>query len=171
MASLYGVEQQIRESLDALSEAQENGVDFTDGEISAIMEYLANLESDKVDAIGFVVREKQSRVDFLKEEAERLYARAKVEETAITRLKNYVLNVLQLNGISRLAGRTSSMFVRKTAVVCLDNDIDLQKLPTECVCFIPARHEPDKRELAKQLKAGVCISGAWLEDRAGLIIR
>ena len=95
---------EIAESYRAIdSQLDESGGEVTP-EIEAALSALSDRLSEKVDAIGALVREAQAESQAFADEAARLRGRAAAAASKVTRLKAYLLNQLKAIGFDRVKG-------------------------------------------------------------------
>lgn len=135
--------------------------------MDAYLDELADMESAKVDAFAAFVREQSARVEFLKNEAQRIAARARSIERKIYGLKLCYLRQMQTAGLSRVAGTTYTLTTRKTTSV---NVADVDVLP-EAYRVTKTEVSPDRKAIAAALKAGEAVPGASLVEGVSLQIR
>lgn len=121
---------------------------------------LESMDADtKLENVCKVMRNLEAQAEAYKAEKLRLAEKQKVTENSISRLKESLLNFLQVTGNKKVQQGlfTISRSPIKSVVV-----EDLSKLPTE---YIKVKQEADKTALAKALKAGEELEGARLEER------
>ena len=119
---------------------------------------LAKQEADKVDAFGQFLRLETARAEALKNEADRLAARAHAAENRIRYLKMRYLQIMQDHGLQKVRGQMYCLSVRSCSVV---NVTDEKALPPEYVVE-KTTLTPNKVAIRKALKEGAEIPGAEL---------
>lgn len=173
MPSLANIFDEKANVLDALVEIEMGEVDeiqaheFENKALSYLNE-LAGQEANKVDAIGFIQDQTKSQIELLKDQEAKIRARRKALESASERLRNYILDVMQANGLKKIKGNSRTIFTRSTEAVQVDGNP--QDLPNEYV-EMRVEYRPRKAELKKALKGGQEIPGARLETRESVTIR
>ncbi len=173
MPSLANIFDEKATVLDALVEIEmgdlehEDAVEFENRALAYIGE-LVRQEADKVDAIGFVQDQTKSQIELLKDQEARIRSRRKALENAGNRLRQYILDVMQANGLKKIKGNSRTIFTRSTESVQVDGNP--QDLPSEYV-EMRIEYRPRKSELKKSLKDGHDIPGAKLKLSESVTIR
>lgn len=162
MVNLLAIEEEIS---NILAVAEELG----DDQQQVALDYLDQLalqESEKIDAIGFAVRKRQSEVDFLKSEEDRIRSRRKAMESRLIAFREYLAGIFQRNGLQRVKGVKSTLFLRKSSSVEI---VDMSQLPSEYV-LTKIEYQPRKTQIKDALKVGQAVPGAQITERQSLVI-
>ena len=121
---------------------------------------LESMDADtKLENVCKVMRNLEAQAEAYKAEKLRLAEKQKVTENSISRLKESLLNFLQVTGNKKVQQGLFTISRSPIKSVVVD---DLSKLPTE---YIKVKQEADKTALAKALKGGEELEGARLEER------
>src|SRR5207245_207678 len=109
-----------------------------------------------------------SQAELAAEEVKRLQARKKGFERAGERLEGYVREAMQLGGVKKLEGRTTSLSLRASpaSVLVIDPDAvpaEYKEIRTETVII--------KEQLRKALKGGRRVPGAELFEGGCYLVR
>ena len=155
MPSFAEIEREIRNILSIPDE------ELTDEQRQAFEEYaemLAGQEEDKVDGFVAFIRSEDARADFLREEAKRLTNAARCIESKLARLKTHYQYTMQSHGLKRVNGKASSVSLRATPVVLVENE---QVVPKD---FWRTKTETsiDKTAVRDALKSGAVVPGCSL---------
>jgi hypothetical protein len=148
-------------ALDELLE--ETGGEVTP-EIEALMNALDVTTTEKVEKIALVVLRKKSEAKAIKEQADRLAARAKARENAATHLVDYLSRVMQSVGKDKIEGTLATVAFQKnppSVVADLSRDRleDLYETGCSLVLLTPATHTLDKKAVLAAAKAGQPLPG------------
>lgn len=173
MPSLANIFDEKATVLDALVEIELGEIDEHEAaefenQALAYLGELVGQEADKVDAIGFVQDQTKSQIDLLKEQEAKIRNRRKALENASIRLRQYILEVMQNNGLKKVKGNSRTIFTRSTESVAID--VNPQDLPDYLV-EMRIEYKPRKADIKKALKDGVEIPGARLETKQSVTIR
>ncbi|WP_045218068.1 siphovirus Gp157 family protein [Desulfonatronum thioautotrophicum] len=162
MTNLIGIEEEISNILQAAEELSE-------GEQELALSYLDQLaiqEAEKIDAISFAVRKRQTEIDFLKSEEERLRNRRKAMEIRLFAFREHLTGIFKAQGLQKVKGIKSTLFMRKSSSVEI---VDLRELPSQ---FVETRIEyvPRKTQIKDEIKKGQVVPGAQITERQSLVI-
>lgn len=136
-------------------------------EMDKYLEELAAAEANKVDGFAQFVKVQGARAKAIKEEAQRLAARARAIENRISWLKaHYMTNMLAFN-LTKIAGGIYTVSLRNSKSVRVDESA-LDTLPAE---LKKVTVEPRKTEIRKALEAGQELAGCSIEETQSLNIR
>jgi hypothetical protein len=162
MANLVAIEEEIS---NVLAVAQELGEDQQQAALTYLDE-LAIAEAEKADAVAYAVRKRQAEVEFLKSEEDRIRSRRKAMESRLILFREYLADVFQRNGLQKVKGIKSTLFLRKSSSVEI---VDMRELPSE---YVQTRIEyvPRKTQIKDALKAGQVVPGAQIVERQSLVI-
>lgn len=120
----------------------------------------------KISSICSVIRNLEADVVAFKAEKDRLAERQKTAENGIKRLKESLLNYMQITNQSKVKQGVFSVRVNKSESV---NIIDPLIIPTDYLKF--TEPQVNKVEIKKALKNGEVISGAELIENSSVVIR
>jgi hypothetical protein len=162
MTKLVAIEEEIS---NVLAVAEELGEDQQE----AALEYLDQLalqESEKIDGIAFAVRRRQSQIEFMKSEEDRIRSRRKAMESRLILFREYLAGIFKAQGLQRVKGVKSTLFLRKSSSVEI---MDMRELPSE---FVQTKIEyvPRKTQIKDALKDGQTVPGAQIVERQSLVI-
>jgi hypothetical protein len=162
MTTLIGIEEEIG---NILAVAEELGEEQQEAAL-AYLDDLAVQEAEKADAVAYAVRKRQAEVEFLKSEEDRIRSRRKAMESRLIMFREYLADVFQRNGLQKVRGIKSTLFLRKSSSVEI---VDMRELPSE---YVQTRIEyvPRKTQIKDALKAGQAVPGAQITERQSLVI-
>ncbi len=162
MANLVAIEEEIS---NVLAVAQELDEDQQQAALTYLDE-LAIQEAEKADAVAYAVRKRQAEVEFLKSEEDRIRSRRKAMESRLILFREYLADVFQRNGLQKVKGIKSTLFLRKSSSVEI---VDMRELPSE---YVQTRIEyvPRKTQIKDALKGGQTVPGAQIVERQSLVI-
>ena len=157
-ATLYEIEYELLYLLDSL-EGLPAEDEASRAEIEEAITRAVWAEIKKVDGICHMLAHFESQAQLAAEESRRLQARRKVFERAGERLEQYVRRAMELAGVKKLEGQTTTLSLRTAPASVLITDFDA--VPAE---YKEVRTEVviNKDALKKALKAGAAIPGADL---------
>jgi hypothetical protein len=163
MASFSDIEHEISNILAVAEE-------LPDDQLPVALDYLDALavqEADKVDGISFVVRKRQSEIDWLKEEEHRIRQRRQSMESRLIQFKEYLKDIMLRHGLQKLRGNKASVFLRQSEAVHIT---DINAVPDE---YAQTRIErvPDKYRIKEALKSGEDVPGTTLTPKLSAVIR
>jgi len=165
MLTMNDIQAEIRNVLESLESVDANEVDAH--ALDSYLEKLASQESEKVDAYGYVLRQQAARIQFLKDEEKRVQDRRKAAENALERMKSHMLHVMRSNGLCKVSGDTTTISLRKSTSVMVDN---VSTLPSQFL-RVKTTTDPDKEAIKKAIASGATVSGARLVESESLQVR
>lgn len=121
---------------------------------------------DKAENIAKLIRTLTSDIDIIKAEEKRLAERRKSVENRISDLKEYLQNQMEVAGIDKVK--------RPTLTISIQNNPPSVKVTDETLLFdymIIPEPKIDKKTLLADLKNGVEIAGAEIQQTRGIRIR
>lgn len=128
---------------------------------------LEGLDIDtKVENICKIIRNLTAEAEMYKAEKDRLAERQKTAENGIKRLKESLLNYMQMTNQSKVKQGVFSVRVNRSESVNITSLIDI---PADYLKF--KEPEVNKAELKKALKSGRNILGAELIENSSVVIR
>lgn len=166
MPTLDEIELEIQNILSAFAE---EGQDLNELD-NHVKEYLKDLkyqEQKKIDAIGHVIRKKESEIDFIKSEEQRLKKRKQSIENSIARLKNYIKDVMITNELQNIKGAISTLYLRPSEVIDI---IDENQIPPQYV-EEKITKTPQKKLIKEAIKNGEIVPGASLRNQITVVLR
>lgn len=171
MSTLYEIQTQYRDlmaEMEALlSDPNPETLDQDMARLNELMGINAQDFQSKGDAYASVVREKESRADALRAEAQRMVQLAKQAESVAEYLKGRLFAAMQEQGLNSVDVAHFRLSLRKSqAVEVSDQDaIPQDYMRTKTVI------EPDKIAIKAALKQGHVVPGTALIDRQSLQIK
>jgi len=149
--------------LDLLADIEENDGELTD-------EFLAQLEitneelAEKSEGYLAIIKQREALDVQIKEEIKRLQAMKKANDNLVSRLKNSLLNAVNIFGEFEVG--LVKFWTRKSTSVYVE---DVNSLPKEFK-VVKVTESADKKEIAKALKSGEEIEGCSLQTNFNLKI-
>ena len=121
--------------------------------------------SVKFDNAVYVLRQLESQVEYFKKLTNSLTKKAKVAENAQRRLKNYLIEVGRVNS-RMLKGEVfkGSLYSKKSV-----EEVDLDRLPKQYI-IEKTEFRPDKKQILKELEAGIQVPGVKIQEKMHLRI-
>jgi DNA repair exonuclease SbcCD ATPase subunit len=159
---LYDITTELREALDPLA----GDVTDASAEVLAKLEHLEMSLEDKVDGVLRRFKEWEAEAEALRAEEDRLKARRKTLESTMSRLRQYLEASLVAGNLKQVRTKLFTVALQKSPPrVAVDNEMD-----------VPGHYHIvetviDKRKLLEDLKAGIAVPGAHLENGQSLRIR
>lgn len=162
MASLYDISADLLNVIDG-------GMVFDEetGEILFDSDNLDDLEmayAEKLESCGLYVKNLQAEVDGIKAEEHRLAERRRIKERKAERLKEYMLNSMELTNTGKLDTSKVAISTRKSQKVIIDDE---RAIPLQ---FLKTVQSVNRAEVKKALKSGE-VPGAHIEDSLNLQIK
>ena len=161
---LTGARLELKHKLELLNLDEQTIADTLEGDA-------AELEA-KITDYGFVIRNRESFVNAIKVEIERLQSRLKAEETRIQKIEEWLLYNMQQCGISIVESPsfTIKLKVNVQSVDVLDErQIPAAYMRTPAV-KIP-EPAPDKKLILDALKSGLNVAGCAIKRTVKLEIK
>ncbi len=147
-AILYSEEEIDQSALDNLIQAKEDTI------------------ANGLETLCKIRARKQADIAALKEESNRLKARAEQEEKSLTRLQDYMLSLLQRSGQENLSAGTFKVGTRTSTSVYVVPDFNNPKYMRTIT-----KSEPDKMAIKDALSSGETIAGASLVNKLNLSVK
>ena len=153
---------EIKEQYLSLMESDLDEVTFAD-----CLEVLQGDLEDKADNIAYIVKTLKAESDAIKNEIKALQERVKAKDSKADKLTQYLFNTMKQLDKPKIETARNVLSIKKNpvSVVTLDdfyNDTYMNEV-TEV--------KLDKAKLKEDLKAGVVVSGAWLEQKERLEVK
>lgn len=140
------------------------------GEIVWDGENLGELQAtfdDKAEAVAMFVKNLEADAEAIKAEEQALKKRREVKERKADRLREYLLECLDVNGLSLVDTPKARISTRRSTYVNVTDD---GKVP-ESFRKVKTVESIDKTAIGKALKAGDEVDGCELAERRSLQIR
>lgn len=131
------------------------------------LESITDSIQEKADGYAAVIATIDAENSAIKAEKDRLAKRESVNKNKIERLKKNLLDVMNETGEVKFSTDLHSFGIRKTQSVAIADDWET-KLPKE---YVRTTFAPDKTTIKEDLKNGVEIPSASLQENEGLSIR
>lgn len=173
MATFDEVQHEISNILDSLETAEPLVVKVLQDELDAYLEDLATMEADKADAIAFMIRQQQARIDLLKSEEQRIRGRCQAAERQLARTKDYFKSVMEKHSLQKVKGNSSTLYLRKSEKVEINIFAELdpaENLPGQFV-KVKTTYEVDKAAIKSALKDGEDVPNCSLVETFNLNVR
>jgi hypothetical protein len=135
-------------------------------DIESALRINQNELQDKAINYSYAIKTVSNDVDAISEEIKRLQALKKAKENVVQKLKDTVVNAMQIYGIEKVETPTLKLSIRRSEAVevddSFDNDIYMVKKVT---------YTPDKTRLKDAIKRGESIQGVTLKENYNLQIK
>ena len=144
--------------------------ELPEGEQELAMEYLdqlGELESEKVDAIGYAVRKRKAEIAFLQEEERRIRARRQAMESRLERFREYLRDTFRANDLTKLKGMKTTMYLLRSESVDIYHQAELP----EKFVVTKVEHQPDRAKIKEAIKSGSTVPGAQLQEKTSLVVK
>lgn len=161
---LTGARLELKHKLELLNLDEETIADTLESEST-------ELEA-KITDYGYVIRNRESFVDAIRDEIERLQARLKAEEVRIQKIEEWLLYNMQRCGISLVESPSFTINVKtnpQSVDVLDERQIPARYMRTPAV-KIP-EPAPDKKLILDALKAGLDVPGCKIKRSVKLEIK
>lgn len=161
---LYEIQQGMIDTLDIFLESE--GSDLDRENYGEIMLFLRDELKNKSSSLLKYIQDLQAQNISAKEEADRLQKLSKIRANKIERLKNYLVNTLQVLEVKKIETDLGSYGLRKSSRV----EVDMSNLPEEFIRITEER-KADKEKIKEYIKANGELQGARIVDSYSLQIR
>lgn len=148
--------------------------ELTDEQRQIMDEYLNELgqqEVTKIDNFAGFIRKQAAIAEAVKEESQRLAAKAKAMQNKVDRMKEHYLAVMRFHGLKKIQGNIYSIGVRESTRVNVADLDALVKDNNPLWVKAETTYKPDKATIKEALKDGVSVPGCQLEKSYSLNIR
>jgi hypothetical protein len=160
--SMYEISKNAQEIIWALEENEGE----LNPDIESALRINQNELQDKAINYSYAIKTVSNDVDAISEEIKRLQALKKAKENVVQKLKDTVVNAMQIYGIEKVETPTLKLSIRRSEAVevddSFDNDIYMVKKVT---------YTPDKTRLKDAIKRGESIQGVTLKENYNLQIK
>jgi hypothetical protein len=162
MKSMYEIS---REAMDIVSALEENEGELNPA-IESVLRINQNELQEKAINYAYAIKTVSNDVDAISEEIKRLQALKKAKDNTIQRLKDTVVNALQIYGIEKVETPTLKLSIRRSEAVEVDENFDNDIYMVKKVTYTP-----DKTRLKDAIKRGESIQGVTLKENYNLQIK
>jgi len=135
--------------------------------IEALMVFNQNELQDKAINYGYAIKTIESDVNAIDEEIKRLQALKRAKTTAIDRMKESVVNAMNIYGFEKITSPTLNLSLRRSESVDIINN---DQLPDE-YRTVKTVINPDKIRIKEAIKSGKTVEGAVLVENYSLQIK
>lgn len=162
--TLYEIDRKIEVAMEAgMTVDEETGEVIFD---ESLLEGLRIEKNTKIESIALYIKSLLALAQDVKDEADALTERRKQYEKKAERLKEYLGQSLDCDGMDKFETAKCRISFRNSAAV----SVDIDRLPEQYIRVKTAR-EPDKTAIGKAIKAGEEIPGAYIEERRSVIVK
>jgi hypothetical protein len=162
MKSMYEIS---REAMDIVSALEENEGELNP-DIESALRINQNELQDKAINYSYAIKTVSNDVDAISEEIKRLQALKKAKENVVQKLKDTVVNAMQIYGIEKVETPTLKLSIRRSEAVEVDDNFD-----NDIYVFVKVTYTPDKTKLKEAIKRGESIQGVTLKENYNLQIK
>lgn len=159
---LYDLTANYQQVLDMITESEEGHPGFAD-----TLESIEDAIEDKLNATAIIIKTLDAQAKALKDEEDRMRKRRQALENNSKRLKAYAEDALRATGRDKVIGNTFTLALQKnppSALIQDDKAIPahylIEQLPTI-----------DKKAILEDLKNGIFVEGAELQQKRSLRIK
>jgi hypothetical protein len=135
--------------------------------IEALMVFNQNELQDKAINYGYAIKTIESDVNAIDEEIKRLQALKRAKTNAIDRMKESVVNAMNIYGFEKITSPTLNLSLRRSESVDIINN---DQLPDE-YRTVKTVINPDKIRIKEAIKSGKTVEGAVLVENYSLQIK
>jgi hypothetical protein len=162
MKSMYEIS---REAMDIVSALEENEGELNP-DIESALRINQNELQEKAINYAYAIKTVSNDVDAISEEIKRLQALKKAKDNTIQRLKNTVVNAMQIYGLEKVETPTLKLSIRRSEAVEVDENFH-----DEIYMVKKVTYTPDKTRLKDAIKRGESIQGVTLKENYNLQIK
>lgn len=165
MTALYNIAAEYREAAEKLSD-----LDLDEQTIADTLEGMSGELEVKATNVAFFARNLESLAASIKEAEAGMAARRKALENRAARMRDYLLNCMQLAGVQKIEGPYFKLAQRENPPAVIIDEPGL--IPAEFMRQPdPPPPAPDKTAIKEALKAGTEVPGAHLARGVRLEIK
>lgn len=158
---LYDLTQSYQELLDHITESEADHAGFAD-----TLESIEDAIEDKLNSTAIIIKTLESQAKALKDEEDRMKKRRQSLENNAKRLKDYAESALIATGKSKVVGQAFTLRLQNNPASALI--LDEKAIPAHYL--IEQQPTIDKKGLLEDLKNGIDIEGAALQQKRSLRI-
>jgi hypothetical protein len=162
MKSMYEIS---REAMDIVSALEENEGELNP-DIESALRINQNELQDKAINYSYAIKTVSNDVDAISEEIKRLQALKKAKENVVQKLKDTVVNAMQIYCIEKVETPTLKLSIRRSEAVEVDDSFD-----DDIYMIKKVTYTPDKTRLKDAIKRGESIQGVTLKENYNLQIK
>jgi acetoacetate decarboxylase len=162
MKSMYEIS---NEAMDIVSALEENEGELNP-DIESALRINQNELQDKAINYSYAIKTVSNDVDAISEEIKRLQALKKAKENVVQKLKDTVVNAMQIYGIEKVETPTLKLSIRRSEAVEVDDSFD-----DDIYMIKKVTYTPDKTRLKEAIKRGESIQGVTLKENYNLQIK
>ena len=153
-------------------EAVENG-DIPEEVIADTLESITAELEDKADNIACLIKNLTAEAEAIKAEEENLANRRKSKENQVKRMKEYLSEVLQKSGFSKLETARNKITFRKSESIGIEDETEFIKWAEEYNDIFLTYKQPtiNKTAIKKALADGVEVVGVSVETKQNIQIK
>ena len=160
--SLFNISVEAQQIASALEETGE-----LNPAIEALMVINQNELQDKAINYGYAIKTIESDVNAIDEEIKRLQALKKAKTNAIDRMKESVVNAMNIYGFEKITSPTLNLSLRRSESIEIINSDQLSDEYRTVKTVI----NPDKIRIKEAIKSGKTVEGAVLVENYSLQIK
>jgi hypothetical protein len=164
--SLYHISTEAKELVSALEE--------NEGELNPDIESALRINQNELQEksinYAYAIKTVSNDVDAISEEIKRLQALKKAKDNTIQRLKDTVVNAMQIYGLEKVETPTLKLSIRRSEAVIID-DIFTKVNPEGYYMTEKITYTPDKTMIKEAIKRGENIEGARIIENYNLQIK
>lgn len=164
MSNLFGISSDMEQVQAMMIDPEYTDLDLKDTLDSLELEF-----EQKADGIKYVILEKESRINALKERKKAIDERIKNEQRGIESLKRYLQDAMLLTGKTKFKTNEFSFYIKNNAPQIDKTKLDITRVPKQY--FIEQEPKLDSKQLLTDVKNGVEIPTAELVVTESLVIR
>jgi hypothetical protein len=150
-------------------EAQSIASMLEDGEFTSELENALvinqNELQEKAVNYGYVIKESENSISLIDAEIKRLQDLKKVQSNKIDRLKETVLNAMNIYGIEKINSPFLNISIRKSESVEVTEGLPMEYMIEKTT------YAPDKTRIKNAIKSGENIIGATIKENQNLQIK
>lgn len=161
MKSLYNIS---KEAIELASQLEE-------GELTPELQNALSINQNELEEkainYAYAVKSIESDIDIISEEIARLTALKKAKTSAVDKMKDAVLNAMQIYGIEKVTSPTLSLSVRRSESVI----VPMQDFLNPKFLTVKNVYTPDKIAIKKAIESGQKVEGAFIKENYSLQIK
>jgi hypothetical protein len=162
MATLYEITKELKQVAQWIDDGEAVPDADQTGTMLATLDALGEVLHDKVENVAAIIRNTDVTIEAMKDAEATLKARRTTLERKRDWLNSYLLTGMQQAGIDKIECKFFRVALKTNPPkVVIDADA---KLPFDYMRIPEMKPEPDKKKLLDDLKQGVVIDGARLEQ-------
>jgi hypothetical protein len=151
------------------SEALNIASALEDGELSPELELSLRINQTELQEKGinyaYVIKESEETIECIDKEIKRLQEAKKVQSNKVERLKETLVNAMNIYGIEKIESALIKISIRKSESVEISEGLPLKYQTVKTV------YTPDKTRIKNAIKSGENVLGATLQTNYNLQIK